>query len=279
MEARYTSATLRGIVECRAVRGRPAVMSIATDIFSRVPVKALVPAVALQYRLFEPELRHLGDFVPADRNAVDAGVWWGPWSWWLSRRAPHVDSFEPNPSLVAKLRTALPGNVTLHQVALSDEPGETTLWLPPGGAGTEGRASLHERDRPAAGWRPETTVTARLDDFELHNVGFIKIDVEGHELAVLRGAVETIERERPNLMVEVEGNDDRDDLIDAVIEFFAERSYSGQYVLGGKWHPISDLDRVATRQMADKVAKHGMATNMLLYARHYVHNFVFKPVG
>ena len=79
--------------------------------------------------------------------------------------------------------------------------------------------------------------------------------------------------------LEVEGNDDRDDLIDAVIEFFAERSYSGQYVLGGKWHPISDLDRVATRQMADKVAKHGMATNMLLYARHYVHNFVFKPVG
>jgi|GEM_PF-5470775 len=37
-------------------------MSIANGIFSRVPVKALVPAVALQYRLFEPELRRLHDF-------------------------------------------------------------------------------------------------------------------------------------------------------------------------------------------------------------------------
>ena len=254
-------------------------MSIATDIFSRVPVKALVPAVALQYRLFEPELRHLGDFVPADRNAVDAGVWWGPWSWWLSRRVPHVDSFEPNPALVTKLRTALPPNVTLHPVALSDEPGEMTLWLPPGGAGTEGRASLDERDRPAAGWLPANITTMRLDDCDLKDIGFIKIDVEGHELAVLRGATETIKREQPNLMVEVEGNDDREDLLDSVIAFFAELSYRGEYVLHGTWHPIDELDREATAAMATKVANSGMITNTLRYSRHYVHNFVFKPIG
>ena len=253
-------------------------MSIASELFSRVPVKALVPTVALQYRLFEPELRRLADFVPSDRNAVDAGVWWGPWSWWLSRRVPHVDSFEPNPALVAKLTTALPKNVALHPVALSDEPGEMTLWLPPGGAGTEGRASLDERDRPAAGWRPATTATMRLDDCGLTDVGFIKIDVEGHELAVLRGATETIDREQPNLMVEVEGNDDRDDLLDEVIAFFAERSYRCEYLLGGTWHPIQELDRAATSVMARKVAEHGMFTNTLFYSRHYVHNFVFKPL-
>ena len=254
-------------------------MSIANGIFSRVPVKALVPAVALQYRLFEPELRRLHDFVPADRNAIDAGVWWGPWSWWLSRRVPWVDSFEPNPALVAKLRTALPSNATLHPVALSDEPGEMTLWLPPGGAGTEGRASLDERDRPAAGWLPANINTMRLDDFDLKNIGFIKIDVEGLELAVLRGATETIKREQPNLMVEVEGNDDREDLLDSVITFFAELSYQGEYLLNGAWHPIGDLDRRATAVMAKKVARSGMVTNTLLYSRHYVHNFVFKPNG
>jgi FkbM family methyltransferase len=36
--------------------------------------------------------------------------------------------------------------------------------------------------------------TRRLDDYELDAVGFIKIDVEGHELAVLRGGTETIRR-------------------------------------------------------------------------------------
>ena len=254
-------------------------MSIPSEIMSRVPLKALVPAVALQYRLFEPELGRLGDFVPSGLNAVDAGVWWGPWSWWLSRRVTHVDSFEPNPTLVAKLRPVLPKNVTLHQLALSDQPGTTTLWLPPGGAGTEGRASLEERSRPAAGWRPEVATTTRLDDCGLTNVGFVKIDVEGHELAVLRGASNLITTQRPNLLVEVEGHDDRDDVLDSVIAFFRDHSYQGEYLLDGAWHPIEELDRVATASMAQKVAKHGFGTNLLLYARHYVHNFVFKPIA
>ena len=58
-----------------------------------------------------------------------------------------------------------------------------TLWLPPGGAGTEGRASLDERDRPAAGWLPANINTMRLDDFDLKNIGFIKIDVSDDESA------------------------------------------------------------------------------------------------
>lgn len=253
-------------------------MSVPNEIFRRIPIKVLMPAVALHYRFFEPELGRLDDFVPKDRNAVDAGVWWGPWTWWLSRQVPHVDSFEANPALVETLRPALPKNVTIHQVALSDHSGETTLWLPPGGAGTEGRASLDERDRPAAGWRPTATTTVRLDDCDLDNVGFIKIDVEGHELSVLRGAEKLIEAQQPNLMVEVEGHEDRDDLLDSVIGFFADRSYRCEYLLHGSWHPVEDLDRRATRVMAEKVAKNGIVTNTLLYARHYVHNFVFKPI-
>ena len=44
----------------------------------------------------------------------------------------------------------------------------------------------------------------RLDDLALGDVGFVKIDVEGHELAVLRGAAETLQRNRPPLLVEAE---------------------------------------------------------------------------
>jgi hypothetical protein len=43
--------------------------------------------------------------------------------------------------------------------------------------------------------------TRTLDEYEL-DVGFIKIDVEGHELAVLDGAKGTIEKSRPNMLVE-----------------------------------------------------------------------------
>lgn len=54
--------------------------------------------------------------------------------------------------------------------------------------------------------RREVTV-ARLDDFALSGIGFVKIDVEGHELEVLRGGGATIERERPTPMIEANGAD------------------------------------------------------------------------
>ena len=44
----------------------------------------------------------------------------------------------------------------------------------------------------------------RLDDLHLDQVGLIKIDVEGHELAVLRGAADTLTRNRPAVLAEAE---------------------------------------------------------------------------
>jgi FkbM family methyltransferase len=242
----------------------------------RVPTRLLVPAIAWQYRLYEPELGRLRDFVPGDRGAVDAGVWWGPWTWWLSRRVPRVHSFEPNAELVARLAPVMPSNVTFHQVALSDRAGRSELWIPRG-IGAEGRSSLEPGDRAEAEWSHQSVTTSRLDDFDLGDVGFVKIDVEGHELAVLQGAVGLIADQRPVVMVEVEEHEGRQGPLDTVIEFFASHSYSSRYLLGGRWHAVQDLDRAATREMAQKVARHGYGVNLALYARRYVHNFVFTP--
>jgi hypothetical protein len=46
-----------------------------------------------------------------------------------------------------------------------------------------------------------------LDSFELDNVGFIKIDVEGAQLLVLMGAEETIKRNKPVMLVEILGGE------------------------------------------------------------------------
>ena len=70
-----------------------------------------------------------------------------------------------------------------------------------------------------------------LDDEGHHNVGFIKVDVEGFELDVLEGAKQTIENYKPTMMVEVYqpwcdkvGFD-----CEEIFNFFDERNYQIKY--------------------------------------------------
>jgi FkbM family methyltransferase len=253
-------------------------VGVASTVMGWTPTRVLVPAVAWQYRFFEPELRRIEEFVPRDRGAVDAGVWWGPWSWWLARRVPRVDSFEPNPDLVARLTPVLPKNVFLHPVALSDRSGSSDLWIPDRGMGTEGRASLEAVTAQGSNWKTQKVETKRLDDFDLGDVGFVKIDVEGHELAALKGASNLISEQRPNILIEIEEHAHRDGQMDAIIEFLHERSYQGTYLHHGTWHPMEELDRALMHQMANRVAKHGYAFGLAFYARKYVHNFLFRSI-
>jgi len=54
-----------------------------------------------------------------------------------------------------------------------------------------------------------TAYLLRLDDFQFANVSFIKIDVENMEADVLEGALETIQRCHPILLIEIQGNGER----------------------------------------------------------------------
>ncbi len=252
-------------------------MGIVSAAMRRVPVGVLVPSIAWQYQFYEPELRKLNDFVPYDRGAVDVGMWWGPWSWWLARRTPRVDSFEINLELTSRITPVMPSNVFVHRVALSDRTGQADLWIPSGGTGSEGRASLEPGSRPETEWRRRSVATSRLDEFNLTDVGFIKMDVEGHELAVLHGASHLLETQRPTVLVEIEQHTQRSGVFDSVVKYFGDRSYTGEFLRKGRWHPIGELDRGTNEALANRAAQRGYGANLFLYARRYVHNFVFKP--
>jgi hypothetical protein len=94
-------------------------------------------------------------------------------------------------------RTRIRG-VTTHDVALSDTEGTAVLSMPDDLG--SGRATIAS----ATGTEIAPVQTRRLDSYELTDVGFMKIDVEGHEEAVLKGALDTLDRCRPNLVVEIE---------------------------------------------------------------------------
>jgi FkbM family methyltransferase len=156
----------------------------------------------------ERELRLVACFADPLRPAFDIGTHFGVWS---AAMVPHfsaVHAFEAMPRLAAILRRGhRGGRVIVHEVAVSNRAGRTTLRTPVAGWGRSTVEPLNRlsglRDEDGA-VREFEVPTARLDDMNLPDPAFIKIDVEGHELAVLEGARSLLARARPVLVVEME---------------------------------------------------------------------------
>ncbi len=150
-----------------------------------------------------------------DLTFVDIGANQGEFSLFAAKRLRHgqVVAFEPDPELSERLRRNLGRNgfdsVTVRQHALWHEDATLELHRPAGqwddGSTNEGLGSLYAS--------PGTTVVdvvdcRRLDDvveeLDLARVDVIKIDVEGAEVNVLRGAQRTLSTHSPILLVEAD---------------------------------------------------------------------------
>jgi FkbM family methyltransferase len=112
-------------------------------------------------------------------------------------REGKVLAFEPHPRVYELLvrnaagwRKAGAGDsVELHRAALSDRKGEGTLVAGPSFDANMGLAALASVEAAATGSESITVPLARLDGIAgTERVGLLKVDVEGHEVEVLRGA-------------------------------------------------------------------------------------------
>jgi len=151
----------------------------------------------------EIELSLLGLLTRAGSLNVDIGANKGVYTYQLARWGDVV-SFEPIPQLASNLVQAAYPNVAVHQCVLSEKAGRQVLHVPyhtkKKGALNTPSASLRDQDN---GDMLAIDVEARtLDSFELEDVGFMKIDVEGWEENVLEGARETLRRNQPVVMAE-----------------------------------------------------------------------------
>ncbi len=171
-----------------------------------------------------------------------------------------VLAFEPLPPAFARLQAALsdafgavPGHVELHAAALGDHAGEISLAMPVlDGVAQEQWASTAKDYAAHLSHRVSverfTVPLRRLDDLAIPDLTAIKIDAEGAEYEILRGARETLLRCRPVLTLEVEERH-REGSTWAAPAFLDALGYDVLFELRGEWFPVAALDR-ATMQRA-----------------------------
>jgi FkbM family methyltransferase len=153
----------------------------------------------------EPELAILAKLVPQGGTAIDIGASRGVYAYALSEIADRVVAFEPNPDYASFSRCMLRGRAEVHEVALSDEPGRGTFYVPLSGNGIvlHLAGSLKRAHSQFSKNKTYEVEIRTLDDFGFIDVRFIKADVEGSEREVLNGARATIMRDRPILLLEI----------------------------------------------------------------------------
>jgi len=178
----------------------------------REKLKLLVPPslfyrrrIREEARSGEPELPILARFVARGGTAVDVGANLGVFAYALADIADRVVAFEPNPDYAAFARWMLRGRAELHELALSDEPGRATFYVPLSDQGMvlHLAGSLKRTHSQFRNIRTYDVEVRTLDDFSLRDVRFIKADVEGSEREVLDGARAIIARDRPTILLEL----------------------------------------------------------------------------
>jgi FkbM family methyltransferase len=181
------------------------------------------------------------EFSDLRKSFIDIGAHVGSWTITLAPKFAHAYSFEPqrDPFYCLCGGVALSGlseKVTARQMALGEPGGPWEAVIraqtPDGGTGS----IVRDVKAGLADGHHETVHGARLDDFEFSNVGLVKIDVEGAELDVWKGAKNTlISHGRPPVFFECwadERGQRRDELFAWVKAF------------GYDVHPIAGYDEM-----------------------------------
>lgn len=175
----------------------------------------------------------------------------------LAGRGGSVIAIEPDPGVADRARRNIElnelANARVVNAAASDKTGHTVLYRPGAFDTNRARASLlcHPYLTGAAVTVPVVTVDEVCDG----PVALIKIDVEGHEAAVVRGAAGVIDRDAPAIIFEY-APQLLDDASQSPFGWLAERGYQ-MFRAGCARHRVTGRGRLVLEPLSRQPAVGG----------------------
>lgn len=239
----------------------------------------LAPAFLLRHRISrrfahevdvagEMELAMLDRWIKPGDLLLDVGAHHGVYAWQAQRLGARVIAFEPNPLSLKRLRAICGNSLEVRGAAVSDRVGSARMSVP---------RSVTELStlRPDAQADAEAfeVPTITIDSLGIGPVAFIKIDVEGHEEQVLAGARQTLWRDLPVLLVEIEERHNPGGLA-RICELTASMGYTTWFLRDGAWQSLSNFDagRDQDERELDKLDAGVNRRDV-----RYFNNFLFLP--
>ena len=226
------------------------------------------------------ELRAIREALRYGGVALDVGANKGSYLYSMARwaGAAPVVAFEPQSRLAAYLTGACVRaglrNVTIENLALSNQQGELDLFVP-GDSHSPG-ASLEPGIADATACHRETVQVTTLDAYAADHLHFpvrvIKIDVEGHELSVLQGALGLIRRDKPLLVIECESRHlPAGKTVPDFIALVESLGYRATLAMPrqGELPAAEFRDDIHQKQVGERFWD----------AKDYYNNFIFRPVA
>jgi FkbM family methyltransferase len=219
----------------RKLQGLDRLLPLRFRLPLRYRVQSLIGAL-------EPEIALLPELLQDRRGrvALDVGANVGIYAYALARLGMRVHAFEPQPycCTVVDAWAKAKGDVTVHNSGVGESEGDLTLHIPiVDGTPVPTRASFQRLEQEQTQLRVPVVT---LDGIGISDVAFIKIDVEGFELQVLRGANRLLQEWRPILLVEIDRTRLEHSAFDELFLLLSGHGYRSHLYIDGRLQPCGE---------------------------------------
>ena len=239
-------------------------------------LKYLYRAYRYKHKIDPNEINYIYKNLQPNDIAVDIGAHKGGYLYWMQKKVGkngRVYAFEPQPKLHQYISKIIQVNnysqVTLEHKGVSIQKGILELNIPMTKSGTSPGATI-EKVNHQGDFKQVKVDVITLDEYFFNKNIFpslIKIDVEGHEKAVLEGGIKLLKKCKPKIVMECENRHLNDGDVFDIFKILINIGYKGYFFENNQLIALEHFD----------IKKHQVQEDGRFWeAENYINNFVFE---